>query len=41
MRLKQPQYDFGRVAPADVHPVRDRLKEAATDKDGNIYDGEV
>jgi hypothetical protein len=41
MRLKQSPYDYGKVAPADVHGARERLKEAVTDKDGNVYDGEV
>lgn len=41
MRKKQPAYDYGKVAPADVHPARERLKEAVADKDGNVYDGEV
>lgn len=41
MRLKQNPYDYGKVAPADVHGARERIKEAVTDKDGNVYDGEV
>lgn len=41
MRVKQPLYDYGKMAPADVHPVRERLQEAVTDKDGNTYDGEM
>ena len=41
MRLKQSPYDYGKVAPADVYGARERLKEAVTDKDGNVYDGEV
>lgn len=41
MRSKQPPYDYGLLAPADVQPARTRLPEAVTDKEGNVYDGEV
>jgi hypothetical protein len=41
MRLKQSPYDYGKMAPADVHGARERIKEPVTDKDGNVYDGEV
>ncbi len=41
VRADQGTYSFGAQEPADVSPYRERLKAPVTDKEGNIYDGEV
>lgn len=41
MRKKLPEYNYGKDTPIEVSAERERLKEPVTDKDGNIYDGEV
>ncbi len=41
MREKQPPYEYGQVVPGDVLPNRERVAAPVTDKDGNVYDGEV
>ena len=41
VRQHQPPYNFGKQEPADVSPYRERLKAPVTDKEGNVFDGEV